>query len=91
MIGSKRLERLNVEAAGLLLDYSKNLVVAETFELLIRFAEECHLRERIDAMFHGEKINVTEKRAVLHTALRRRNTPLSSWMAKTLCPKSKPS
>ena len=66
----KRSQRLSVEAAGLLLDYSKNLVVEETFELLIRLAEECHLRERIDAMFHGEKINVTEKRAVLHTALR---------------------
>jgi glucose-6-phosphate isomerase len=66
----ERSQRLSVEAAGLLLDYSKNLVVAETFELLIRLAEECHLRERIDAMFHGEKINVTEKRAVLHTALR---------------------
>jgi len=67
---SKRFERLSVQAAGLLLDYSKNLVVAETFELLIRLAEECHLRERIDAMFHGEKINITEKRPVLHTALR---------------------
>ena len=67
---SKRFERLSVEAAGLWLDYSKNLVVPETMELLIRLANESHLRERIDAMFHGEKINDTEKRAVLHTALR---------------------
>jgi glucose-6-phosphate isomerase len=67
---SRRSERLTLEAAGLLLDYSKNLVVSETVELLIRLAEECHLRERIDAMFRGEKINVTEKRPVLHTALR---------------------
>jgi glucose-6-phosphate isomerase len=48
---SKRFERLSVEAAGLLLDYSKNLVVPETMELLIRLANESHLRERIDAMF----------------------------------------
>src|ERR1700680_2973790 len=57
----KRAERLSAEGPGLFLDYSKNLVVAETLQLLIRLAEECHLRERIDAMFHGEKVNVTEK------------------------------
>ena len=66
----KRGERLTVEAAGILLDYSKNRVTNETFDLLIRLAEESGLRHRIDAMFRGEKINVTENRAVLHTALR---------------------
>jgi len=66
----KRAERFSAEGPGIFLDYSKNLLVAETVQLLIRLAEECHLRERIDAMFRGEKINVTENRAVLHTALR---------------------
>ncbi|HEX3230950.1 MAG TPA: glucose-6-phosphate isomerase [Pyrinomonadaceae bacterium] len=66
----KRGERLTVEALGLFLDYSKNRITGETLNLLIRLAEESGLRERIDAMFRGEKINVTEKRAVLHTALR---------------------
>jgi glucose-6-phosphate isomerase len=65
-----RGERLTVEALGLFLDYSKNRITGETLKLLIRLAEESGLRERIDAMFRGEKINVTEKRAVLHTALR---------------------
>jgi glucose-6-phosphate isomerase len=66
----KRGERLAVEAAGLYLDYSKNRVTDETLRLLFRLAEESGLRPRIDAMFRGEKINVTEKRAVLHVALR---------------------
>src|SRR5215472_12306847 len=66
----KRGERLTVEAAGILLDYSKNRVTNETLDLLIRLAEESGLRHRIDAMFRGEKINITENRAVLHTALR---------------------
>jgi glucose-6-phosphate isomerase len=66
----KRGERLTAEAAGLYLDYSKNRVTDETLGLLLRLAEESGLRARIDAMFGGEKINVTEKRAVLHTALR---------------------
>jgi glucose-6-phosphate isomerase len=66
----KRGERLTVEAAGLFLDYSKNRITSETLSLLIRLAEESRLRDRIDAMFRGEKINVTENRAVLHTALR---------------------
>ncbi|WP_319408372.1 glucose-6-phosphate isomerase [uncultured Desulfosarcina sp.] len=65
-----RGERLTAEAAGIYLDYSKNRITDETLRLLIGLAEECGLRERIDAMFHGEPINVTEKRAVLHTALR---------------------
>ena len=65
-----RGERLTAEAAGLFLDYSKNRVTDETLALLLQLAEESGLRERIDAMFRGEKINVTEDRAVLHVALR---------------------
>jgi glucose-6-phosphate isomerase len=61
---------MTAEALGLLLDYSKNRITAETLNLLLKLAEESRLRERIDAMFRGEKINITEKRAVLHTALR---------------------
>ena len=66
----KRGTRMTVEALGLLLDYSKNRVTAETLNLLLKLAEDSRLRGRIDAMFRGEKINSTEKRAVLHTALR---------------------
>ena len=65
-----RGERLSVEAAGLYLDYSKNRVTDETLVLLLRLAAESGLRERIAAMFAGEKINVTEDRAVMHVALR---------------------
>src|SRR5215813_1246295 len=67
---AKRGERLTVEAAGLYLDYSKNRVTDETLALLRRLAEEAGLRDRIDAMFRGDKINLTENRAVLHVALR---------------------
>jgi glucose-6-phosphate isomerase len=66
----KRGERLTAEALGIYLDYSKNLATDETLRLLIQLAEESNLRPRIDAMFRGEKINITEKRAVLHVALR---------------------
>jgi glucose-6-phosphate isomerase len=66
----KRGERLIAEGAGIFLDYSKNRLTDETLRLLIELAEESGLRARRDAMFAGEKINVTEKRAVLHTALR---------------------
>ncbi len=65
-----RGERMTAEAAGLFLDYSKNRVTDETLQLLVKLAEESGLRERTQAMFIGEKINVTEKRAVLHIALR---------------------
>jgi len=65
-----RGERLKVEAAGIYFDYSKNRITDETVRLLLQLAEESGLRSRIDAMFRGEKINVTEKRAVLHVALR---------------------
>ncbi|MGE3268001.1 MAG: glucose-6-phosphate isomerase [Chloroflexota bacterium] len=65
-----RGERLTAEGAGLFLDYSKHRVTDETLQLLINLADESGLRERIDAMFSGQKINTTEGRAVLHTALR---------------------
>jgi glucose-6-phosphate isomerase len=66
----KRGEKLTAEACGIFLDYSKNRVTGQTLELLVRLAEERGLRGRIDAMFRGDKINTTENRAVLHTALR---------------------
>jgi glucose-6-phosphate isomerase len=66
----KRGTRFTAEALGLYLDYSKNRITDETLKLLVQLAQESGLRERIDAMFRGDKINITEKRAVLHTALR---------------------
>ena len=66
----RRGERLTVEAAGLYLDYSKNRITDETIRLLLQLAEDCGLAARIAAMFRGDKINVTEQRAVLHVALR---------------------
>jgi glucose-6-phosphate isomerase len=66
----RRGERFACEAVGIYLDYSKNRITEETLNLLLQLAESSHLRERIDAMFRGEKINITENRAVLHVALR---------------------
>jgi glucose-6-phosphate isomerase len=66
----RRGDRLTVEAAGIFLDYSKNRITDQSIKLLLQLAEESGLRARIDAMFRGEKINITEKRAVLHVALR---------------------
>jgi glucose-6-phosphate isomerase len=66
----KRGERMTAEGAGLYLDYSKNRITGETLKLLLQLADESGLRERIDSMFRGEKINITENRAVLHMALR---------------------
>ena len=66
----ERGESLAIEAAGLYLDYSKNRITDETLRLLLQLARESELRERIDAMFRGDKINVSENRAVLHVALR---------------------
>jgi glucose-6-phosphate isomerase len=66
----QRGERMSAEAVGIDLDYSKNRITDETLKLLVELADECGLRARIDAMFRGEKINVTENRAVLHVALR---------------------
>ena len=67
---AKRGERLTVAAAGLFLDYSKNRITDKTLKLLLQLANESGLRQKIDEMFGGEKINITENRAVLHVALR---------------------
>src|SRR6201987_5972760 len=67
---SARGEKLTAEAAGLFLDYSKNRVTETSLKLLLQLAEECDLRGRIEAMFRGERINITENRAVLHVPLR---------------------
>ena len=66
----ERGERLTLDAVGLFLDYSKNRVTHETLKLLVQLARESMLEARRDAMFRGEKINVSENRAVLHVALR---------------------
>ena len=67
---SKRGERMTAEATGIFLDFSKQRITDETLKLLVQLADQAGLRTRIDAMFRGEKINVTENRAVLHVALR---------------------
>jgi glucose-6-phosphate isomerase len=66
----RRGERMTTEAVGIIFDYSKNRITDETLKLLLQLAEESGMRARIDAMFRGEKINITENRAVLHVALR---------------------
>ena len=66
----QRAEKFSLDAVGVLLDYSKNRITDETLRLLLDLADQSGIRERIDAMFRGEKINVTENRAVLHVALR---------------------
>ncbi len=66
----ERNSRFSIDALGLYLDYSKNRITGETLSLLLELAEECGLRQRINAMFRGDKINITENRAVLHVALR---------------------
>ena len=65
-----RSERFRCDAAGLFLDYSKNRITDETLRLLVNLAQECRLGDRIEAMFCGERINITENRPVLHVALR---------------------
>src|SRR5579863_9835088 len=65
-----RGERMTAEGAGLYLDYSKNRITSQTLKLLIELAEESGLQARMDAMFRGEKVNITEKRPALHVALR---------------------
>jgi len=67
---SNRFTRMSIRLEELLFDYSKNIITAETLEKLLRLADDCKLRMAIDAMFAGEKINETENRAVMHTALR---------------------
>src|SRR5689334_3858468 len=66
----KRGERMTLTAAGMYLDYSKNRVTDQTLKLLFKLAREARLGEQIEAMFRGDKINITENRAVLHVALR---------------------
>ncbi|RKY59990.1 MAG: glucose-6-phosphate isomerase [Candidatus Neomarinimicrobiota bacterium] len=68
-----RFERYSIQFEDILVDFSKHLITDETMNLLIKLAEETHLKSSIDAMFAGEKINETENRAVLHTALRNRS------------------
>ena len=82
----ERGQRLTTEAVGLFLDYSKNLVTDETLRLLTQLAEESGLRHRIDAMFSGEKINITENRSVLHVALRRQRRRRLSSMVRMSFP-----
>lgn len=82
----KRGERLCVEAVGLFLDYSKNRINDETISLLVRLAEECGLRQKIESMFSGEKINITENRAVLHIALRAPESSNVSTEGKNIVP-----
>ena len=67
---AKRFERFSMSTSGIFLDYSKNLLSTQTRDLLVNLAEEMELPVAIESMFRGEKINVTEDRAVLHTALR---------------------
>src|SRR4051812_11445930 len=81
-----RGERFAVDAAGLYFDYSKNRVTDETLRLLVQLADECGLRQRIDAMFSGQKINITENRAVLHVALRAPRTARIEVDGKNVVP-----
>jgi glucose-6-phosphate isomerase len=69
-VDPQRAESMTAEAAGIHLDYSKNRITGKTLKLLIQLAEECGLQDRIDAMFRGDRINITEDRPVLHVALR---------------------
>jgi glucose-6-phosphate isomerase len=81
-----RGERLVAEAAGIVLDYSKNRVTDETIALLVRLAQESHLRERIEAMFRGAKINLTEDRPALHVALRAPRTATIEVAGENVAP-----
>ena len=86
----ERGTRFTVEAVGLFLDYSKNRITDETLKLLVQLAEECGLKQRIDAMFRGDKINITENRAVLHVALRAPKGESIMSTAKTSSPTCTP-
>ncbi len=68
-----RFETFSINAAGIFLDFSKNILTKETFSLLLNLAQERDVKNWIEKMFSGEKINITENRAVLHTALRNRS------------------
>jgi len=82
-----RGERFTAQAVGLYLDYSKNRITDETLRLLVALAEESGLRAAIDAMFRGDKINITEDRAVLHVGTARRRAARASSRRKTSCPR----
>src|SRR5688572_22271995 len=71
---TERFRKFSVQFEDILVDYSKNLLNEEALRLLVQLAEEVDLRAAIDAMFHGEKINQTENRSVLHVALRNRSS-----------------
>jgi glucose-6-phosphate isomerase len=83
-----RGERLALAAAGLYLDYSKNRITDETVELLVHLAEQSGLRERVDAMFRGDKINVSERPPCCMSRSGRCATPRSSSTVRTLCRRS---
>ena len=74
---NQRFHKFSTRFEEILVDYSKNIITDETLNLLVQLAEETHLKAAIEAMFSGQKINQTEKRAVLHVALRNQsNTPI---------------
>jgi glucose-6-phosphate isomerase len=78
----QRDERFSLRLGDILFDYSKNRITGQTIPLLVALAHQAGLGQNIEAMFNGEKINTTERRAVLHVALRNRaNTPIY-WMAR---------
>jgi glucose-6-phosphate isomerase len=83
-----RAEQMAIDAEGIYFDFSRNRITRDTLSLLIDLANQCRLPERIQAMFRGDKINATEKRAVLHTALRAPRAPSSRWMVRTWCRRS---
>ncbi len=86
----KRVERFSVEAAGIYCDFSKHRMTDETMSLLLQLAQESGLQARIAAMFKGEKINVTEQRAVMHVALRAPGVNPCLWMVQTSYPRFMP-
>ena len=71
-----RIEKFSIEFDNMFLDFSKNIINDETFELLLKLCEDCELKKNIKSLFNGEKINETENRSVLHTALRDFNLSL---------------
>ena len=83
-----RFKQFSVTLDDLLFDYSKQRIDAAVLGALVELAKTCGLEAKRDAMFAGEKINVTEKRAVLHTALRAPRAPSSRWMVRTWCRRS---
>ena len=78
-IDPERFKKFSLCAEDLVFDYSKNILTSETITLLVKLATECGLGEAIEAMFKGEKINQTEKRAVLHTALSLGESEIGDW------------